>query len=35
MSQQVDYRIFGGTAAENYERYFVPVIPAPLAADLI
>lgn len=35
MSQQVDYKIFGGTAAENYERYFVPVIPAPLAADLI
>lgn len=35
MSQQVDYTIFGGTAAENYERYFVPVIPAPLAADLI
>ncbi|MGH3697808.1 MAG: methyltransferase domain-containing protein [Pseudonocardiaceae bacterium] len=35
MSQQVDYRIFSGTAAENYERYFVPVIPAPLATDLI
>lgn len=35
MSQQVDYKTFGGTAAENYERYFVPVIPAPLAADLI
>ncbi|WP_167784611.1 methyltransferase domain-containing protein [Ramlibacter rhizophilus] len=24
-----------GTAAENYERYFVPSIAAPLAADLI
>ncbi|MDQ4104704.1 MAG: methyltransferase domain-containing protein [Actinomycetota bacterium] len=35
MSQQVDYKIFGGTAADNYERYFVPIIPAPLAADLI
>jgi SAM-dependent methyltransferase len=35
MSQPVDYKIFGGTAAENYERYFVPVIPTPLAADLI
>ncbi len=34
-SQQVDHTIFGGTAAENYERYFVPVIPAPLAANLI
>ncbi|MGH3936790.1 MAG: methyltransferase domain-containing protein [Pseudonocardiaceae bacterium] len=35
MSQRVDYKIFGGTAAENYERYFVPVIPTPLATDLI
>lgn len=35
MSQQVNYKIFGGTAADIYERYFVPVIPAPLAADLI
>lgn len=35
MSQQVGYKIFTGTAAENYERYFVPAIPAPLAADLI
>jgi ubiquinone/menaquinone biosynthesis C-methylase UbiE len=25
----------GGSAAENYERYFVPAIAAPLAADLI
>jgi ubiquinone/menaquinone biosynthesis C-methylase UbiE len=24
-----------GSAAENYERYFVPVIPVPLAADLM
>ena len=35
MMSQVDYRIFSGTAAENYARYFVPVIPAPLAADLV
>jgi len=35
MSQPVDYKIFDGTVADNYERYFVPVIPAPLAADLI
>ncbi len=27
-----DYR---GTAAENYERFFVPAIGAPLAADLV
>jgi ubiquinone/menaquinone biosynthesis C-methylase UbiE len=26
---------YGGSAAENYERYFVPAIAAPLAADLI
>src|SRR5215207_7678703 len=26
---------YGGSAAENYERYFVPAIAAPLAAELI
>jgi ubiquinone/menaquinone biosynthesis C-methylase UbiE len=26
---------YGGNAAENYERHFVPAIAAPLAADLI
>jgi SAM-dependent methyltransferase len=26
---------YGGSAAENYERYFVPAIGAPLAADLV
>lgn len=26
---------YGGTAPENYERFFVPVIGAPLAADLV
>lgn len=29
------YENFTGPAAENYERYFVPVIPAPLAEDLL
>lgn len=28
-------RKFSGTAPENYERYFVPVIGAPFAADLV
>ena len=26
---------FSGSAAENYERYFVPAIGAPLATDLV
>jgi ubiquinone/menaquinone biosynthesis C-methylase UbiE len=26
---------YGGSTAENYERYFVPALAAPLAADLI
>jgi ubiquinone/menaquinone biosynthesis C-methylase UbiE len=30
----VDTR-FSGSAAENYEKFFVPVIPAPLASDLL
>lgn len=34
-SQQVFGRTYGGTAAENYERFFVPVIPAPLARELV
>jgi ubiquinone/menaquinone biosynthesis C-methylase UbiE len=29
------YERYGGAAPDNYERYFVPVIGAPLAADLI
>jgi ubiquinone/menaquinone biosynthesis C-methylase UbiE len=29
------YAAFGGDLAENYQRYFVPVIPEPLAAELI
>lgn len=35
MSRQVYETPFGGGAAENYERYFVPAIGAPLAADLV
>lgn len=33
--QRPSYKDFGGTAPDNYQRYFVPVIPAPLAADLV
>lgn len=35
MTQRVDYTIYGGTLAENYQRYFVPTIGAPVAEDLI
>lgn len=35
MSQQTSDRTFAGTAAENYERYFVPAIAAPVAAELV
>lgn len=35
MSEQVDYRELRRTEAENYSRDFVPLIPAPLAVDLI
>lgn len=35
MSQQPYGRAYGGSVAENYERYFVPVIGAPLATDLV
>ena len=35
MSQQPYGKAFGGSAPENYERYFVPTIGAPLANDLI
>jgi SAM-dependent methyltransferase len=34
-SQQNSFKHFGGSAPENYERFFVPVIAAPLATDLI
>lgn len=29
------YEVYGGSAPENYERYFVPAIGGPLAEDLI
>ena len=29
------YKKYGGNAPENYERYFVPAIGAPLARDLL
>lgn len=33
--QQVYGKSYGGTAAENYQRFFVPTIGAPVADDLI
>lgn len=35
ISQQSPFKHFSGSAPESYERFFVPVIPAPLATDLI
>lgn len=35
MTQQVYGETFGGNPAENYQRYFVPAIGAPVAQDLI
>ncbi len=35
MSQQLFGKSYGGSAPENYERYFVPVISMPLATDLM
>lgn len=35
MPQQYYGEAFGGSAPENYERFFVPAIGAPLANDLI
>lgn len=35
MSEPHDRAAFGGSAPENYERYFVPAIGAPLANDLV
>jgi ubiquinone/menaquinone biosynthesis C-methylase UbiE len=29
------YKDYGGTAPENYERHFVPIVAAPLADDLV
>jgi ubiquinone/menaquinone biosynthesis C-methylase UbiE len=35
MSREISFETYGGNAAENYERYFVPAIGAPLASDLV
>lgn len=35
MPRQHFGRAYGGNAPENYERYFVPAIGAPVADDLI
>jgi ubiquinone/menaquinone biosynthesis C-methylase UbiE len=35
MSHDISFERFSGSAAENYELYFVPAIGAPLAADLV
>ncbi|HEY0879711.1 MAG TPA: methyltransferase domain-containing protein, partial [Zeimonas sp.] len=35
MTQPTFDKAYGGTAAENYERHFVPHIAAPLAANLL
>lgn len=35
MSGQVSFETYRGSAPENYEKYFVPIIGAPLAADLV
>ncbi|HEX9681967.1 MAG TPA: methyltransferase domain-containing protein [Acidimicrobiales bacterium] len=35
MTIEASYKNYSGSAAESYERYFVPTIPAPLAADLL
>ena len=35
MNQQTFGKTYGGTAPENYERYFVPQIAAPLADNLL
>lgn len=35
MSIHVSYKTYGGSAPENYDRYFVPAIGAPLATALV
>jgi SAM-dependent methyltransferase len=35
LSREISFERFSGSAAENYERYFVPAIGAPLATDLV
>ena len=35
MAQKISFETYRGGAAENYERYFVPAIGAPLASELV
>jgi ubiquinone/menaquinone biosynthesis C-methylase UbiE len=35
MTQQISFETYSRDSAQNYERYFVPAIGAPLAADLV
>jgi ubiquinone/menaquinone biosynthesis C-methylase UbiE len=35
MAQGISFETYRGSAADNYQRYFVPAIGAPLAANLI
>ena len=35
MSEQSFFESYGGSGPENYQRYFVPAIGAPVAEDLI
>jgi ubiE/COQ5 methyltransferase family len=35
MPQPISFETFSGSAAENNERWFVPAIGAPLAADVV
>lgn len=35
MSEEISYRQYQGSAAENYERYFVPAIGRPVSGDLL
>jgi len=35
MAPEISFERYGGNAAENYERYFVPAIGKPLASELV
>jgi hypothetical protein len=35
MTLSTVFEAYGGSAPENYERYFVPVISGPLAQELV
>jgi ubiquinone/menaquinone biosynthesis C-methylase UbiE len=35
MGHEISFERYGGNAAENYDRYFVPAIGAPLASELV